>query len=98
MRLQHAPFFRAEVAFTSSTSQPVFSTRDDARQSSNWSTYGYMHAEVFPVPTAPRIMTPVCRPRRGIFSHVGAATRDGDVGWCCSRSTRNGSARVEGFG
>ena len=29
------------------------------RQRSSWSTYGYMQADVLPVPTAPRIMTPV---------------------------------------
>ena len=29
------------------------------RQRRSWSTYGYMQADVLPVPTAPRIMTPV---------------------------------------
>ena len=57
--------------FTSRTRPPIFSSRDAARHASNWSTYGYMHADVLPVPTAPRIMTPVCRPRRGMVSHVG---------------------------
>jgi hypothetical protein len=57
-----------------------------------------MHAEVFPVPTAPRIMLPVYNPRWGMVSHVGAAARPGVVSLWVAPSTRLGCSRVSGSG
>ena len=57
-----------------------------------------MQADVLPVPTAPRIMTPVYKPRCGIVSHVGAGARPGVVGKWASPSTSTGAGRCSGAG
>ena len=51
--------WRQKSPFTSSTSPPTLRSASRALHRRSWSTYGYMQAEVLPVPTAPRIMTPV---------------------------------------
>ena len=62
--------------FTSSTSPPILRSGSSARQRSSWSTYGYMQADVLPVPTAPRIM----------IAGVEPALRDRQPRW--TRRTR----------
>ena len=97
---QHAAHLAAEVAFHLQRPGRRFSAlRSCARQRSSWSTYGYMHADVLPVPTAPRIMTPVYRPRCGIVSHVGSGARPGAcVKVCLAEHERYGAGRFSGFG
>src|SRR5512137_9209 len=57
-----------------------------------------MQADVFPVPTAPRIMTPVYKPRWGMVSQVGTGDRPGLVGKWDSPSTSDGVERSSGTG
>lgn len=42
-----------ECRVTSITRPPSLRYSSSARQRNSWSKYGYMHAEVLPVPTAP---------------------------------------------
>src|SRR5712691_8235514 len=57
-----------------------------------------MHAEVLPVPTAPRIAMPVYNPRCGMVSQSGVGARPGVVAKCDSPSTSDGAIRISGIG
>ena len=83
---------------TSRTSPPTLRSGSCARHRTSCSTNGYMHAGVFLVPTAPRIITPVYRPRCGIVSQDGLGARPGVVAKCASPRTSIGAARDSGSG
>ena len=51
-----------------------------------------MQAEVLPVPTAPKMATPVYRPRSGSVSQEGRVISRGSVGWWTSPTTRAGES------
>src|SRR3989442_5416480 len=84
--------------FTSRTNPPTLRSASSARQRSSCSVYGYMQADVLPVPTAPRIMTPVYNPRCGIVSHVGDGAGPVVVAKCASPNTSVGDGRSSGRG
>src|SRR5439155_9688944 len=79
-------------------SPPILRSGSSARYATSCSTYGYMQADVLPVPTAPTIIIPVYKPRSGMTSQRGSDAGDGDVRWCCSPSTRKISVRSSGDG
>src|ERR1700709_629959 len=55
-----------------------------------------MHADVFPLPTAPTTMTPVYSPRCGMVSQDGSGARPAVVSKCVSPSTSIGAWRSSG--
>src|SRR5438067_3264466 len=57
-----------------------------------------MQADVFPVPTAPRIATPVYKPRCGIVNQSGVGARPGVVVKWVSPSTSDGALLASGAG
>src|SRR3954462_10198992 len=84
--------------FTSMINPPIFRLGSSARHRRSWSTYGYMHADVLPVPTAPRIAMPVYSPRSGITSQSGECARPGVFRECASPRTTDGAGRRPGTG